>query len=303
MLGVEAEYGVPVAPSRVEIGNVDREKLRLGEVLQNGFQRAVHTSVRAARPRPFRLFGQPLRVLRRHSHDTDEGATRRPRLPAAPRSWRREMTVPESVQQARQAMIHKVKEKLAGEFFTHAAIFARTPLRWGEPPGSGIEFLQGSGTLVQVDTEDGETRFGVLTCGHVLAAFDECSDGARDNSLTLLVPNHGPRAESPPWSGTMPYPRATAVIEGGGCEEATMPDLAWWPLTPEEVQGLTDRRGSGAKFYNLNKGLQKYGAWKQRLKAAGGMSENEMLSNNIFMAVGWNQQIHGRTRGRRGGSG
>ena len=211
------------------------------------------------------------------------------------------MTVPKHVRQARQAMIDGFNEKLAGELFSHTAIFARTPLRWGEPPGSGIEFLQGSGTLVQVDTEDGETRFGGLTCGHVLEAFDEGWEGARNDSLTLLVPNNGPRGENPPWSTTMPYPRATAVIEGGAYEKGTMPDLAWWPLTAEEAGRLRDRRGSGVEFYNLNKGLKKYGTWEQNLKAVGGLSENEIVSDNLFVAVGWNQQIHGRTRGRRGG--
>lgn len=112
------------------------------------------------------------------------------------------MTLSEQVRTAREAMVAAVQKRLGREFFSHTVIFARTPLRWDGPPGAGLKLLVGSGTLAQVDAGNGQTRYGVLTCGHVLGAFDQAMPGTQSGKLTLLVPATGAGPQSPPYSAT-----------------------------------------------------------------------------------------------------
>ena len=122
-----------------------------------------------------------------------------------------------------------------------------------------MKYLVGSGTLVQVDARDRQPRYGVLTCGHVLGAFEKTMEGARNESLTLLVPNNGPGPESPAWSMRMRYHKEMAIIEGARNEDSIGPDLAWLPLTRDQAQMLEDGGRSRAVFYNLTTGLRNRG--------------------------------------------
>ena len=152
-------------------------------------------------------------------------ACHKPNSPAG-ETRRREMNIPEEVRRARSGMVTTVKQTIAPQLFSHTVIFARTPVLFDGPPGAGMKYLVGSGTLVQVDAGDGRPRYGVLTCGHVLGAFEQSMEGARNESLTILVPNNGPGPEGPPWSMRMRYHKEMAIIEGARNEDSIGPDLA-----------------------------------------------------------------------------
>ena len=143
-------------------------------------------------------------------------------------------------------MVTAVKQTIAPQLFSHTVIFARTPGRFEGPPSAGMKYLVGSGTLIQVDASDRQPRYGVLTCGHVLGAFEKTMEGARNESLTLLVPNNGPGPEGPAWSMTMRYQQEIAIIEGSRNEDSIGPDLAWLPLTRDQAQMLQES-GSDAR--------------------------------------------------------
>ena len=211
------------------------------------------------------------------------------------------MEMPEEVVRARSAMVTAVKQTIAPQLYSHTVIFARTPVRGEGQPGSGLKYLVGSGSLVQVDAGDGQRRYGVLTCGHVLGAFEETMEGAKNESLSLLVPNNGSRGENPPWSMTMRFEKDMAVIEGARNEDSTGPDLAWLPLTQYQAEMLQSGGRSRAVFYNLTTGLRASDAFKRHLNAHGTLSTNDSFRDNILIAVGWNREIHARSEGKRGG--
>ena len=211
------------------------------------------------------------------------------------------MEIAEEVRRARSGMVTAVKQTIAPQLFSHTVIFARTPVRFDGPPGAGMKYLVGSGTLVQVDASDDRPRYGVLTCGHVLGAFEKTMEGARNESLTVLVPNNGPGPEGPPWSMRMRYHKDMAIIEGARNEDSIGPDLAWLPLTRDQAQMLQDGGRSRAVFYNLTTGLRTFDVFKRRLNAHGTPGMNEIVRDNLFIAVGWNREIHARSEGKRGG--
>ena len=169
------------------------------------------------------------------------------------------------------------------------------------PDACAIAGATGSGSLVQVDAGDGQRRYGVLTCGHVLGAFEQTVEGTKNESLTLLIPNNGSASEGPPWSVTIRYQKEMAVIEGARNEDGSGPDLAWLPLTRDQAHTLQNAGRSGAVFYNLTTGLRTFDAFKRKIRARGTPSTNEIIRDNLFMAVGWNREIHARSDGTRGG--
>ena len=118
---------------------------------------------------------------------------------------------------------------------------------------------------------------------------------ARNESLTIVVPNNGPRAEGPPWSMRMRYHKEMAIIEGARNEGSIGPDLAWLPLTRDQAQMLQDGGRSRAVFYNLTTGLRTFDAFKRRLNTHGRPGTNEIIRDNLFIAVGWNREIHARS--------
>ena len=99
------------------------------------------------------------------------------------------MEIPEEVIRARSGMVTAVKQTIAPQLFSHTVILARTPVCFNGPPETGMKYLIGSGTLVQVDAGDNRPRYGVLTCGHVLGAFEQ--------SMEERATSH-----SPSWSPT-----------------------------------------------------------------------------------------------------
>ena len=197
-------------------------------------------------------------------------------------------------------MVTTVREHLGREFFSHTVVFARTPVRWDGPPGEGLKFLVGSGTLAQVDAGRGQARYGILTCGHVLGAFDQTMPGTQSGKLTLLVPA-GAGSEDVAYSATFGYDKAIATIEGAGNTSIEGPDLAWLPLTHDQARSLRDNARSRAVFYNLTTGFRLHDSYKTEGRKKGSRSREQYLSQHVYMAVGWNHEIQARSDGKRGG--
>ena len=211
------------------------------------------------------------------------------------------MTHSEHVDTAREAMVTAVQKRVGREFFSHTVIFAQTPIRWDGPPGAGLNLLVGSGTLAQVGVGNGQTRYGVLTCGHVLGAFDRAMPGTQRGKVTLIVPAHGAGPESPAYSATFGYDKEVATIVGAGNTSIEGPDLAWLPLTHEQARSLQDNAHSRAVFYNLTTGFHAHDSYKTQGRRLGPPSADQYLKQHMYMAVGWNYEIHARSGGARGG--
>ena len=94
-------------------------------------------------------------------------------------------------------------------------------------------------------------------------------EGTRNESLTILVPNTGPRAQGPPWSMKMRYHKEMAIIKSARNEESIGPDLAWRPLTRDQAQMLQDGGRSTTVFYNLTTGLRTCNAPVYRIRRSG----------------------------------
>lgn len=198
-------------------------------------------------------------------------------------------------------MVGAVQQELGRQFFSHTVIFARTPLQWDGPPETGLKLLVGSGTLAQVDVGSGQTRYGVLTCGHVLGALDHAMPGTQGGKVSLLVPAHGAGPDSPPYSVTFGYDKRIATIVGAMNTSIDGPDLAWLPLTQEQARSLGDSAHSRAVFYNLATGLRAYDAFKAEGRREEPRNTEQYLRQHLYMAVGWNHEIHARSAGVRGG--
>ena len=211
------------------------------------------------------------------------------------------MTISHQVRDAREAMVTAVRKQLAREFFSHTVVFARTPVRWDGPAGDWLKWLVGSGTLAQVDVGKGQTRYGVLTCGHVLGAFERPVPGTQTRKVTLLVPATGSGRGDPAYSATFGYDKEIATIVGAGNTSIDGPDLAWLPLTHEQARSLQDNACSRAVFYNLTTGFRAQDSYKTDGRRQGPRSTDRYLKQHVYMAVGWNHEIQARSGGVRGG--
>ena len=106
------------------------------------------------------------------------------------------MEVPAEVLQGRHEIGAAVKETIAQQIMNHTVIVTRTPEGEAEPLDDGMKYMVGSGTLVQVDVGDAQPRYGLLTCGHVLGAFDQAMRGTCNDSMVLLVMNNKAKGAS-----------------------------------------------------------------------------------------------------------
>ena len=202
---------------------------------------------------------------------------------------------------ARRQMEIAAKDILAPQFFAHTVIFARTPLRWDGPPGSGQNLLVGSGTLVQVDAGAQEPHYAVLTCAHVLAALDRPVEDTLSRSLTLIIPYAGAGPDRSPFYATLPYLRNAATIEGSNNSDGTGPDLAWLPLSAEQAVLIRSHKRSRAVFFNLTAGLRTFDAFKGITLAHQKVNPIHYIRQSMYTTVGWNHEIHERSHGLRGG--
>ena len=205
---------------------------------------------------------------------------------------------------ARREMVLDIEKRLAPAFLRHTVILARTPIRWDDHPGTGLGFLQGSGTLVRVDANDSQRYYGVLTCGHVLGEFSRKRIGTVTGSLTLLIPATAAGPESPPYFATVPYAKELAVIEGASNTDSGGsggPDLGWLPLTLEQAHSIQTNARSRSVFYDYAKGLRIRDMYKNKYRKQGDRNSTDYLSHHMNMAVGWNYEIHKRSDGRKGG--
>ena len=210
------------------------------------------------------------------------------------------LDVPKHIVKARQEMVAAVKTRLGPEFFSHSVVLARTPTQRKGSPEEGWKYLVGTGTLVQVNSATGGPRYGVLTCGHVLGAFEQAPEGTQPGSLTLLLATVVRDREGRPQAATIPYLEHSAVVIGAGNEMSTGPDLAWLPLAAEDARALQGNARSRAVFYNLAAGLRTSDELKAHVRAHGGIDQDEYFRSHVSMAVGWNKEIHTRdpARGR-----
>ena len=211
------------------------------------------------------------------------------------------MSVPKEVVEARKGMTAAISRKLGGEFFSHTVTFARTPVRWDESPEEGLEYVVGSGTLVQLDIGHREPLYGVLTCGHVLGAFEKSKEGTHSDKMTLLLPPSGPGHKGQAYGATIPYQPRTAFTVGANNRSSVGPDLAWLPLAHQHAQSLQRNARTRAVFYNLATRLQIHDAYERYLRTVKPGDANEHLSREVHMIVGWNREIQARNGGRRGG--
>ena len=211
------------------------------------------------------------------------------------------MNVTNEVRQAREAMIAAIKEDLAPDLFRHTVVLARTPLQPNGPPQPGLQYFVGTGTLTQVDTGERSPRYGVLTCGHVLGELERAIPGTRHGSLSLMVASNISEHGGSPRPATIPYDRERAVIEGRSNTGWTGPDLAWLPLSQEQAHALQNDAQSRAVFYNLTEGLRSQDRYKSQGRVDGPRSDMELMGQHVYIAVGWNHEIHARSvEGRSG---
>ena len=202
---------------------------------------------------------------------------------------------------SRRSIVEAVMTKVGGELFRHAVAIARTRTDEETAPEQVLRSMVGSGTLVQVDSTDGHTRFGILTCGHAAAALRHARSEMGRASFTLFLPSNRPPGEDQAWTARVPYEMDRITIEGMDFEDGEGPDLAWIPLNPADAYSIRDHARSAAVFYNLSTGLRTHTLYKERERTLGAQDPEELLNQQVHLAVGWNMQIHARSRGREAG--
>lgn len=211
------------------------------------------------------------------------------------------MTISDDLDLARRQMQTAAKDILAPQFFAHTVIFARTPRRCDGPPGSGLKYLLGTGTLVQVDAGEREPHFAVLTCAHVLAELDQRVAGTLDGSLTLIIPNSAASPNRSPFYLNVPDFRNAAIIHGSNNSDATGPDLAWLHLSADQAVSIRSHKRSRAVFFNLTTSFRTLDDFKQLSHTGQMANPHQHLLQNMYIAVGWNHESHARSHGLRGG--
>lgn len=207
------------------------------------------------------------------------------------------MNVPDEVLRDRRSTVAAFRQKYAQQLVRHTVMFARSPV--GEDEPIRMDHVVGSGTLVQVDVGEAQPRYGVLTCGHVLGAFDQATRGTCNGLMTLLAWNNKPPGGSSPWGIEIGYDSGITVTEGAGNRRSTGPDLGWLHLSNEQAHGLQYGNGSGAVFYNLTQGFCRLDAFLRGPDGKGLPVADEIVGNNMFVATGWNREIQERSGGRR----
>ena len=207
------------------------------------------------------------------------------------------MNVPDEVLRDRDSMVAVFRQSIAQQLVRHTVMFARSPV--GEYEPIRMDHVIGSGTLVQVDVGEAQPRYGVLTCGHVLGAFDRAARGSCNRLMTLLAWNNKPAGESPPWGIEIGFDSAITITEGAGNRQSTGPDLGWLNLSIEQANGLQYGNGSGAVFYNLTQGLCRLDAFLRGPYGKGLPGADEIVRDNMFVATGWNREVQERSGGRR----
>ena len=205
-----------------------------------------------------------------------------------------------SLTEARKLIVDAVKKKVGGDLFRHAVAVAHTRNDHENAPEEVLNSMIGSGTLVQVDSADGHTRYGILTGGHAAAALAHARNEKGRASFTLFLPSNRPAGEDQAWTVQIPYDMDMTAIEGADYEDGEGPDLAWMPLNPAHAHSIRDNARSAAVFFNLTTGLRMHGFYKERERTLGAQNPEELMNQQVHVAVGWNMEIHARSRGRRG---
>lgn len=77
--------------------------------------------------------------------------------------------------------------------------------------------------------------------------------------------------------------------------------MVWLPLSQEQAHTLQNDAQSRAVFYNLTEGLRNHDRYKSQGRVNGPRSDKELMGQHVYIAVGWNHEIHTRSVGGRGG--
>ena len=211
------------------------------------------------------------------------------------------MTDKANLTHARKSIVEAVMTKVGGDLFRHAVAIAHTRTVQETAPEQVLDSMIGSGTLVQVDSADGHARYGILTCGHAAAALGRARNEKGRRSFTLFLPSNRARGEDQAWTVQIPYDMDMTAIEGADYEDGEGPDLAWMPLNPAHAHSIQDNARSAAVFFNLSTGLKTHALYKERERTQGVKNPEAFLNQQVHLAVGWNMEIHTRSRGRRAG--
>ena len=203
--------------------------------------------------------------------------------------------------ETRKSIVEAVKTKVGGDLFRHAVAIARTREDDEGGPEEVLESMVGSGTLVQADSADGHTRYGILTCGHVAAALARARNETGRGSFTLYLPTSQAAEETQAWTVKVPYDMEMITIEGANYDRGEGPDLAWMPINPKHAGSIRDSARSAAVFFNLTTGLRTHALYMERERTYGQRHPEDLLNQQVHLAVGWNMEIHARSKGRRGG--
>ena len=155
-----------------------------------------------------------------------------------------------------------------------------------------IDRFKGSGVLVRLA---GSRQFGILTAGHVVNALRD--EATREDPARIVVAlrgadvNRGVFPKLAPVTLTIP-PRAIAAY-GRKNEGCRGPDIAWIPLSPEQVIEIETGTESFGLFYNMGKSDREIeevvGIWKtQELTQE---TKGERDSGQICYVVGWSETL------------
>ena len=189
------------------------------------------------------------------------------------------------------AFLQQVQSEMIQKLHTYTVVLAKR-LEDHEKGAREIDRFKGSGVLIRLE---GSRNFGILTAGHVVNALR--NEPHRKDPTRIVVALRGANANRGIFPKlapvTLQIPPGAITAYGRKNEDRHGPDIAWIPLSPEQVNEIESGTESFGLFYNIGKAdrdvSEVVNIWKnQELTEE---RKRERNSKEVCYVVGWSETL------------
>ena len=189
----------------------------------------------------------------------------------------------------REEVLQRIEGEIAPAIAAHTVVLGRIPVAAEEPR---VEWLKGTGILTKIEST---SSYGILTAGHVVGALRQEHEGEDPTDISLLL---RPRREAEGHGRLVPLqvqiPEGAISARGRKNRAPDGPDIAWIPLGVDVAKTIETFQGSGAVFYNYEKGEIENAMMAKMLRQRGEPGPR-IGTDFVVYAAGWNaeKQVEG----------